>query len=341
MMSFFHWFQNFSFIWPWMLAFLPLPWLIRPFLKPAQQTQIPLFAPQIFNRLHTLPDQSFALQKPQRNQRQSWGFILLWLLLTLAAMRPVWFLTPTPFESSGRDLMLSVDLSGSMEKPDMIVNGRSVDRLVALKSVVDQFITQRKGDRMGLIVFGSHAFIVSPLTYDLNAIQTLLDETAIGMAGNNTAIGDSIGLAIKHLKQSQNQKAVLILLTDGSNNAGSLDPIDAAQKAKEMGLVIHTIAFGDVQPELKLTPNQSIRGEIDTQALQQIADLTGGEAFIANRTNQLQKIYERINELETNKFTLNQYRARTELYIWPLGLALLISFSWVWLASGRQPKDAL
>jgi Ca-activated chloride channel family protein len=331
-----HALQNFDFIWPWMLAFLPLPWLIRPFLKPAQQSQIPLLAPMIFARLQSTPEGHNALQKPRAQKSKGGLFFILWLLLILAAMRPVWFLTPTPFESSGRDLMLSVDLSGSMEKPDMILNGRKVDRLTAIKSVVDDFIEQRQGDRLGLIVFGSQAFIVSPLTYDLNTIQTLLAETEIGMAGNNTALGDSIGLAIKHFKQNKNQKAVLVLLTDGSNNAGSVQPLAAAEKAKQMGLVIHTIAFGNVQAELPVNPNQSIRGEIDLETLQKIADLTGGQAFIANQTQQLQQIYQRINELETNRFTLNQYRARTELYTWPLGLTLLLSFLWAWRASRKE-----
>lgn len=336
MSAWLHWLQNFGFIWPWMLAFLPLPWLIRPFLKPAQQAQIPLIAPHIIERVGNLTDREYGLQKPTWQKPYAWGFVLLWLLLILAAMRPVWFISPTPFESSGRDMMLSVDLSGSMEKPDMTVNGRKVDRLTAIKSVVDDFIVQRQGDRLGLIVFGSQAFIVSPLSYDLNTIQTLLNETAIGMAGNNTALGDSIGLAIKHFKQNHNQKAVLILLTDGSNNSGQVEPLDAAQKAKDMGLVIHTIAFGNVKPELMLNQNQSIRGEIDLDTLQKIADLTGGQAFIANQTDQLQQIYQQINELETNEFMLNQYRARSELYIWPLGLALVISFFWAWRRLGRE-----
>lgn len=332
-----NWLQSFEFIWPWMLAFLPLPWILKPFLKPAAQSQIPLFAPQILQRLNAISTSKFALQKPKANRNQAWLFTLLWILLIFAAMRPVWFLTPTPFESSGRDMILSVDLSGSMQKPDMQVRGRNVDRLVALKSVVSKFISQREGDRLGLVVFGSQAFLVSPLTYDLNAIQILLEETQIGMAGSNTAIGDSIGLTLKHLKANQNKKAVLILLTDGSNNAGSVDPIDAAKQAKNQGLVIHTIAFGDVKPEAIKNPELARAGEIDILALQEIADITGGQAFIANQTSQLDKIYQQINQIETSDFTLNQYRARTELYTYPLGLALILSFFWVVFVS-YQPK---
>ncbi|WP_038125801.1 VWA domain-containing protein [Thiomicrospira pelophila] len=314
--------DNFHFIWPWLGVLVLLPWFVVRLLKPASQPQKPLIAPHLLSRLNQIPNKT-DLILTAGSARFSLLWLIIWLLVILAAMRPVWFLTPTPFESSGRDMMLSVDLSGSMEKPDMIVQGREVDRLTALKSVVDEFIAQRQGDRIGLIVFGTQAFMVSPLTYDLNAIRRLLSETAISMAGNNTALGDSIGLAIKHLKQANNQKAVLVLLTDGSNNAGAVDPIVAAQKAAEAGLVIHTIAFGQVG-------NQNGNRDIDTQTLQTIAELTGGEAFMASQTDQLARIYQRINEIESSHFTLNQYRARTELYIWPLGLALMLSFYLAW-----------
>lgn len=315
--------DNFDFIWPWLGVLVLLPWFVVRLLKPASQTQKPLLAPQLMARINQIQAGKIDLSLKSGAARFSVLWLIIWLLVVLAAMRPVWFLTPTPFESSGRDMMLSVDLSGSMEKPDMIVQGQEVDRLSALKSVVDEFIAQRQGDRIGLIVFGTQAFMVSPLTYDLNAIRRLLSETAISMAGNNTALGDSIGLAIKHLKQANNQKAVLVLLTDGSNNAGAVDPIDAAKKAAEAGLVIHTIAFGQVG-------NQAGNRDIDTQTLQTIAELTGGEAFMASQTDQLARIYQRINEIESSQYTLNQYRARTELFVWPLGLALLLSFYLAW-----------
>ncbi len=322
--------QHFEFIWPWMLAFLPLPWLWRGLIKPAKKSHQPLLAPMLLSRLAAF-HQGESAPLTRHSTRLPALFILLWLLLILAAMRPVWFLTPTPFEASGRDMLLAVDLSGSMEKPDMQVNGRPVDRLTAIKSVVDDFIVQRQGDRMGLIVFGSQAFIVSPLTYDLAAIQQLLNETQIGMAGNNTAIGDAIGLAIKHLRQAHNQKAVLILLTDGANNAGAVEPMDAAEKAKQMGLVIHTIAFGG-EENLRYRGQSQRRSDIDLDALDQIAQRTGGQAYFASNTEQLAQIYDEINRLETSEFTLNQYRARTELFSWPLGLALLLSFFYAWRA---------
>lgn len=337
-----HWLQSFEFLWPWMVAALPLPWLLKPWLKPSVERQLALVAPILRQRLIAIQNQSPLQLMPKQRERLPLLFIFMWLMLILAAMRPVWFLTPTPFESSGRDMILSVDLSGSMEKPDMIVNGRPVDRLTALKSVVDDFIEQRQGDRMGLIVFGTQAFLVSPLTYDLTSIQQLLAETQIGMAGNNTAIGDSIALTIKHLqqlRQTQKNKAVLVLLTDGSNNAGAIEPLDAAKKAAEIELVIHTIAFGNVQAARGLPGGQQLSSnEIDLETLQQIAEITDGEAFVAAQTDQLVGIYQRINELETTDFTLNQYRARSELYSWPLALALLFSMllSWQRVQQGKR-----
>jgi Ca-activated chloride channel family protein len=320
--------QQFDFIWPWMLAFLPLPWLVARLLKPATRKQAPLRMPRLLTPI-TASDSLKPRLQLQANARLSPLFTLVWLALILAAMRPVWYLTPTPFEASGRDMLLAVDLSGSMEKPDMRVNGRAVDRLSAVKSVVDDFIAQRQGDRMGLIVFGSQAFIVSPLTYDLTSLQQLLDETQIGMAGNNTAVGDAIGLAIKHLRQARNQKAVLILLTDGANNAGSVEPLVAADKAQQMGLVIHTIAFGG-EENLRYRDQGAQRGDIDLATLEHIAQRSSGQSFFASKTEQLAQIYDHINRLETNDYTLNHYRARSELFSWPLGLALTLSFIYAW-----------
>jgi Ca-activated chloride channel family protein len=325
--------QQFDFIWPWMLAFLPLPWLIARLLKPATRKQSPLLMP----RLLTTSDTAKSPLQHQTKPRLSPVFILIWLALMLAAMRPVWFLTPTPFEASGRDMVLAVDLSGSMEKPDMRVNGRAVDRLTAVKSVVDDFIAQRQGDRMGLIVFGTQAFIVSPLTYDLASLQQLLNETQIGMAGNNTAVGDAIGLAIKHLRQAHNQKAVLILLTDGANNAGAVEPLVAAEKAQQMGLVIHTIAFGG-EDNLRYRDQGAQRGDIDLATLEQIAQRSGGQSFFASKTEQLAQIYDQINRLETSDYTLNQYRARSELFSWPLGFALALSLLYAWRQTSRHTE---
>lgn len=315
-------FDSFSFLWVWMIAFLPLPWIIRLILPPASQRQLPLFAPHLMARL----SKSTRLPSLQANGKQRhipWLFILLWGLLILAAMRPVWFLTPTAFTASGKDMMLAVDLSGSMEKNDMTLDGKPVDRLTSVKTVVSQFIKKRRGDRMGLVVFGTQAFLQSPLTYDLKTVESLLNETEIGMAGNNTAIGDAIGITLKHLRQAHQKNAVMILLTDGSNTAGTVEPMDAARQAKKMGLKIYTIGIGRSQESAM---NVFFGGsDMDLATLKNIAKTTGGKFFYAADTKQLNQVYDSIDKLESSPHQLHQYRMREELFVWPLGLILIIS----------------
>lgn len=323
--------QSFEFLWAWMLIFLPLPWLIKRLVKPAAQNQTPLLAPHLVLRLQSNLEGHIV-----QNSRANGGIppllILMWLLLVIAAMRPVWFLTPTAFNATGRDMILAVDLSGSMEKNDMRLSGREVDRLTSVKAVAAEFIEKRQGDRMGLVVFGSQAFLQSPLSYDLKTVNTLLQETEIGMAGNNTAIGDAIGLTLKHLKQTQQQNTVLILLTDGSNTDGAVQPLDAAKQAKQMGLKIYTIGIG--QTDVNSLDRFLFGGgrDMDIVTLKKIAKTTGGQFFLAADTQQLNEVYQIINTLETTDHQIHQYRLREELYVWPLGSALILSFL---LAYGR------
>lgn len=316
-----------SFIWPWLLAALPLPFVVRALWRPAPKNQAALLAPQLMARFDTAK----ALESP--SPKRSWGQSvpwlggLIWLCLVLAAMRPVWYLTATPFNVSGKDLILAVDLSGSMEKNDMRVGAYAVDRLTAVKSVVHRFIAQREGDRMGLVVFGTQAFFHSPLTYDLNALQQMLDETQIGMAGNNTAIGDAIGISLKHLPplgESNRHQPILILLTDGTNTAGAVEPLDAAQKAKQAGLKIYTIGIGKAEPKGLDAFFAFSSRDMDILTLKEIAKITSGEFYLASDTRQLDEIYQTINQLESNEHQVNQYRLRSELYVWPLGLAFIL-----------------
>ncbi len=339
--DFFHsihaYWQSFDFLWPWMVAFLPLPLIIRLILRPAPKTQVPLYAPHLVQRLQTTLSEQKLLHPETTSKKWPLFALLIWLLVIIAAMRPIWYLTPTPFHQTGKDLILAVDLSGSMQKEDMPLGGYNVDRLTAVKQVVKQFIRQRKGDRMALVVFGTQAFIQSPLTYDLHTIEQLLDETQIGMAGNNTAIGDAIGLTLKHLQQlgGDAHNAVLILLTDGSNTAGAVSPLDAAEKAKQMGLKIYTIGVGQVT-QSALGGLIQIAGEMDVETLKRIAKMTGGQFFLASDAQQLQQVYQQINQLEATPYQINQYRLRTELYFWPLGLALLLSMGWAAWQLWRQ-----
>ena len=332
--SLIHSLSNLSFIWPWMIALLPLPWLINILIKPVHKQHSPLLAPQIISRIgDELPEENLVEINQTRRGLPILA-TLLWFALIAAASRPVVFLDSTPFEVSGKDIVLAVDLSGSMQKEDMYLEGDEVNRLIAVKSVVSEFIERRKGDRMGLVVFGTQAFLQSPLTYDLKTVQTLLNETEIGMAGQNTAIGDAIGLTLKHFNEnkfdSNIQSAVLILLTDGSNTAGTVDPTDAANKAQEFGLKVYTIGVGKVRSRNGLDRFLTNKSDMDIETLTLISELTGGQFFQANDTEQLAEIYQYINELESVEHEVFSYRLRTELYFWPLSLAFLLSMLLAW-----------
>lgn len=316
-------FDQLEFITLWVFALLPLPLIIRLLIKPALKQEASLLAPQIVGRLGI--KNNFILQPNAKQHFIPMIYMLLWLLVLLAASRPALFIKPTSFDATGRDMILAVDLSGSMEKDDMRLNGQRVNRLVAVKAVVEDFIEQRQGDRLGLVVFGTQAFIQSPLTHDLTTVNQLLQETEIGMAGNNTAIGDAIGLTLKHLANTEQEQTVLILLTDGSNTDGVVSPLDAAEQARKFGLKIYTIGIGQQRSPSILDSFLSSGYGMDIETLKNIADITGGEFFLASDTKRLNEIYAHINLLEKTTHQIHQFRLRTELYQYPLGLALILS----------------
>ena len=329
-----HTLSNLSFVWPWMIALLPLPWLINRIIKPVPKQHSPLLAPQIISRVEAeLPEENLV-EVNQTHHRMPFLAVLVWFALIGAATRPVLYLDSTPFQISGKEMILAVDLSGSMQKEDMYLEGDEVNRLVAVKAVVSEFINRRQGDRMGLVVFGTQAFLQSPLTYDLETVKTLLNETEIGMAGKNTAIGDAIGLTLKHFKENKHdssiRSAILILLTDGSNTAGVVDPFEAAIKAQEMGLKIYTVGVGKVTSRNGLDRFLPSRADMDIEALTEIAQATGGQFFQANDTEQLSEIYQHINQLESVEHEIFSYRLRTEFYYWPLAFAFLLSLLLAW-----------
>ena len=229
---------------------------------------------------------------------------------------------------SGRDLMLAVDLSGSMEARDFELNGQAVNRLTATKSVAGEFIQRREGDRLGLILFGEQAYLQTPLTFDRATVHTLLMESVIGLAGKKTAIGDAIGLAVKRLQESTGDSRVLILLTDGANTAGEVAPIKAAELAASIGLKIYTIGVGAdeiiVQSLLghrRINPSQ----ELDEKTLRAIADKTGAQYFRARNTRELEQIYKLLDKLEPVEAEALHFRPTSALFFWPLGIALLLT----------------
>jgi Ca-activated chloride channel family protein len=313
-----------DFVWPWLILLLPAPWLVQRFARPADGVrEAALRVPSIAD--FTLDAGGMARVAGMRGA----AFLLAllgWLLLVLAAMRPQWVGDIVEVPVSGRDLMLAVDLSGSMQEEDFVLAGRRVDRLTATKAVAGQFIERRAGDRIGLILFGEQPYVQAPLTFDRRTVQTLLDESAIGLAGKATAIGDAIGLAVKRLRERDAGNRVLILLTDGANTAGAVEPLEAAELAANNGLRIHTIGIGAdamVVQGFFGTRRVNPSADLDEVTLKRIAELTGGRYFRARDAAELEQIYKVIDQLEPVAGDPEQYRPRRALFYWPLGLALL------------------
>ena len=310
------------FVWPWAFAFLPLPWLVHRFFPPALAAEeAALWVPTL---------EPFAALRHERSHRRVSRWLMLlavlcWILLVLACARPQWLGDPVDLPLSGRDLLLAVDLSGSMQTGDFRIGGETVDRLTALKVVAEDFIQQRLGDRLGLILFGEQAYVQTPLTLDRRTVKRFLDEAVIGLAGDKTAIGDAIGLAVKRFKPDKERQRVLILLTDGANTAGRVAPLKAAELAAERGLKIYTIGIGADAMEVRSfffsqTVNPS--ADLDEETLTAIAEKTGGRYFRARDTEQLAEIYALLDRLEPVEREKEVYRPVTELYVWPLGTAL-------------------
>jgi Ca-activated chloride channel family protein len=317
------------FEWPWIFVLLPLPWLIRRLLPPVTDVQQSV--------LHTPFIEDFA-DGAATGPGASTGLkyllplaVLCWLLLLAAAARPQWLGEPVELPVSGRDLMLSIDLSGSMQEEDFIIKNSAIDRLTAVKYVAGEFIARRNGDRIGLILFGERAYVQTPLTFDRQTVQTLLREAFIGMAGDRTAIGDSIGLAIKRLRQQSQgqpqQRRVLIHMTDGANTAGELSPIKAAELAAEAGLKIYTIGIGSNAMQRRSFFGTFMRNpasDLDEATLKAIAEKTGGRYFRAHDTRELEEIYKILDQLEPTEVETQSFRPTRALFYWPLSLAFAV-----------------
>lgn len=314
------------FEWPWLFLALPLPVLARLLLPRADDAvEAALRVPGL--AAFSLDNAAPSIRRiPQRSRL--WLAALAWLLLVTAAARPVWLGDPIDLPVSGRDLMLAVDLSGSMQTPDFVINDQQVDRLDAIKHIAGQFIDQRVGDRLGLILFGSNAYLQTPLTFDRNTVHQMLDESAIGLAGEQTAIGDAIGLAVKRLRDQPPGNRVLILLTDGVSNAGELSPLKAAQLAAKAGVTIYTIGIGadSMQvPSLFGMQTVNLNGDLDEATLRAIANTTGGRYFRARDSAELNQIYGVIDKLQPVDQQTQTFRPRTTLFYWPLAASLLLA----------------
>jgi Ca-activated chloride channel homolog len=315
----------FEFAWPWLLLLLPLPLLVWWALPPYHARQVSVQIP-FFDRLAAATGQTpqRGAVVLQRRATQMTVAILIWILLVAALARPQWVSDPLTHEIAARDLILAVDISGSMDQRDFrIADGQVLTRLDGVKRVIKDFIARRQGDRIALILFGTRAYVQVPFTQDLATAEQLLEQTEVGMAGQQTAIGDTIGLAIKTLEASTAKQKLLILLTDGNDTASRVPPEHAADIAHQNGVVIYTIGVGD--------PAASGENRVDLSVLQNIAGTTQGRFFRAEDGAQLAAIYADIDKLAPAKLDTQSWRPKLPLFQWPLGAAVLLGLA-LWLA---------
>lgn len=311
-----------GFDWWWILVLLPIPLFARHLLPAATTLDVAVAVPLL---------NSCQINESSINQSGNrWARIalsLFWICLVVAASRPFWLGEPVSRTVSGRDLILAVDISGSMSETDLTINSEAASRIEVLKLVVGNFIDRREGDRLGLILFGTNAYTFVPLTFDLRSLKQLLNDVSTGLAGRHTAIGDAIGLSVKLMREQETEHKVLILVTDGSNTAGFENPLVAAQAARQQGLTIYTIGVGvDAETLRRTYGQQNIPSDValNEPLLRGIAEVTGGEYFRATNTRALESIYQSLDKLEPIEHKFQSHRPREELFLIPLVSAILI-----------------
>ncbi len=321
-----------TFAQPWFALLLPLPaliwWLMPAYAESRRGVRVPFF---------TLLVSATGLQPHEgvvTRQRGFWrtaSLVLCWLLSLLALMRPQWLEPPIHRERPARDLLLLVDLSGSMDTRDFTdPSGAKVDRLTAAKQVLDEFLAKRQGDRVGVVVFGNAAFTLVPFTTDLKLARALLQEMQVGMAGPRTVLGDAIGLGINLFARSTAPAKTMIALTDGNDTASSVPPAEAARIAHDKGIVIHTVAIGD--------PAAAGEEKLDEAALKDVAAVTGGGFYRALDRAELAGIYTKLDQIEARKVDTVSYQPRTDLYWVPLLAMITVALLAQALMVVRRPR---
>jgi len=304
---------------PWMFILLiaaPLAWFLLPAYRESRSAiRVPWFQ-RLAGLFGAKPEEGAVVRHIGK-----FSFVLraiLWFLVVCALARPQYIEDPVVRVIPTRDVLLVVDLSGSMETVDFINSeGQKVDRLTAVKEVLDDFLTRRQGDRVGLIVFGNAPFVQVPFTQDLEVSRLLLNETAPRMAGPRTAFGDAIGLGITMFERSEATDRVMITLTDGNDTGSRIPPAEAAKIAADNDIVIHVVGVGD--------PTAAGEEKLDEEALRTVASATGGTYYFASDRENLEGIYAELDKRGEREVETQSYRPRLDLFHWPLGLFIVLS----------------
>jgi len=315
-----------EFLWPLAFVLLPLPFVARWLLPPIPSSAAGALRVPFFERLAASVGQSPG------NRGTNWVRLILssliWALLVMALARPVYVGDEVPLPVEGRDLMMAIDLSGSMDEQDFRLDGRPATRLAVVKEVAQDFIARREGDRVGLILFSDRAYLQAPLTFDRSTVAALLEEARVGLTGQKTAIGDAIAVAARRLRDRPAEQKVLILLTDGESNEGVIEPIDAAELARDLGIRIYTIGVGSGQTQVR-TPfgTRLVAGDgPDDATLKRIAEITGGQYFRARDVQGLAQVYAELDRLEPVADDPRMVRPSVSLFHVPLAGALILTF---------------
>ncbi|GAA5138915.1 vWA domain-containing protein [Thalassotalea piscium] len=323
---------SFGFIWA--LVLIPLPlliyWLPAKSYKEPASLKMPTLVPGI--KTQTVNN--------SRRKTPLWLLAILWLLIVFSASQPQWLGDAISIPTEGREMMLAVDLSGSMQVEDMNLNGSTVNRLVMLKSLLGDFIGRRVGDRLGLILFADDAYMQTPMTYDRNTVQQMLDEAVLGLVGKQTAIGDAIALAVKRFDEKKESNRVLLLLTDGQNTAGKITPEQALELAVAKEITIYTVGIGaDVMIQKSLFGARRVNpsSDLDEDSLKRMAEQTNGQYFRARSSEDMSQIYQLLDQLEPVEQDQQQMRPLTALFYYPLALALCLAFAYIfWLSAAQK-----
>ncbi|XPF95880.1 vWA domain-containing protein [Colwellia sp. RE-S-Sl-9] len=311
------------FEWPYLFFALPLPLLIYWLPSKNKSEVVPLKVPVLLEGMN-------SATATTSNKKASLILLsIIWILLVLASTRPQWLGEAVNIPSEGREMMIAVDLSGSMQVEDMSLNGRAVNRLDMLKVLLGDFIERRTGDRLGLILFGDDAYMQTPMTFDRKTVQQMLDETVLGLVGQQTAIGDAIALAVKRFNEAEESNRVLLLLTDGQNTAGKITPEEALEIAIAKDVTIYSIGIGaDVMLQQSIFGTRQVNpsSDLDEKSLKNMAEKTNGHYFRARSSADLAQIYQLLDTLEPVEQDQKQMRPLSALYYWPLGIALALCF---------------